>query len=134
MKAFFNRMSIPLLEWYLPAATCYFCMLGMNWSVFIVAIVIGFVHTYLREPIVLAIRAHRGEDVSAQPEVFDKWKVWKEVAKAMLVCAGIMAIYYVVNAQRSANFEELFYVNPFHFGAFYWIYDKGFGKLIKKWN
>lgn len=56
MKTFFNHIRIPLLEWYLAAATCYFLMTGMNQSIFVVAVVLGFVHTYILDPVAYALQ------------------------------------------------------------------------------
>lgn len=178
MKTIFNQIRIPLLEWYLVAATCYFMMIGLDQPILVVAIVLGFVHTYILDPIVYALQPDPAyEQVEATPSTEElkkveeverarnakkvnqsgngkkkqkaKWKrenitmtqvelerplpmVWKEIFKAIIVCGMIFGCYYLVNTYIYV--DEMKAVDAFTFGALYWIFNKIWGKLIKKWN
>lgn len=127
MKAFFYRYRIPLIEWYFVAACCYFCVQGADMSMLIFPIFIGFVNTYLVEPIVEAM-SEAGEE--AHEEFLSKKPpTWKNIFKAYLLVLAIIGIYYLVN--------EFFFqtvLEPFSFGAIFWILDKLMGKWIKIWK
>lgn len=104
------------------------------------AIILGFVHTYLVEPIVDSLKSDMlevTEKVERKSEEFlswEKYKVLKECSKSFLVCCLVYGFYYVMNRDLTVADEEFLAVSPYTFGLLYWILDKTFGKLIKKWH
>lgn len=140
MKTFFYRIRIPLLEWYFVAATCYFCILGMNWNMLVVAIILGFVHTYLVEPIVYSLTPLDEDpvvDLQKREEKFlswEKYKVLKECLKSFCICSLVMGVYYLVNSYRTSVDGEFFAVDPFTYGMLYWVFNKILGKMMKIWR
>lgn len=132
MKTFFTHIRVPLLEWYLVAACCYFGMWAMDLGLLVLAIVIGFVYTYIYDPIAYVLEpdvSYKGVPKVERDISSEKPQVWKQVGKAMLVCTMISGIYYYVNV----NFFPTS-VDPFTFGALYWVITHSIGKVIKKWN
>lgn len=127
MKAFFYKYRIPLIEWYFAGASCFFCVLVLNMNILSTAVVLGFVNTYLTRPIVFALSYASQEDQDAY--MAEKPKVWKEIAKSMLISLSIYGIYYVVN-------EYFFHaqINPYLFGILFWLFDHIMRKLINKWH
>lgn len=137
MKAFFNRIRVPLLEWYLVGVSFYLLVMGLNQSLLLVAIAIGFVNVYILDPIVYAITPMVASDGTAKVErdiSSEKPQTLKEVMKAVLVCSLISGIFYMINTGSVMGEEDYIFAGPFTFPTLYWVLNKGLGKLIRKWN
>lgn len=127
MKTFFYKFRVPLLEWYFVAACCYFFMIGFDLSIWMTAVFIGFVDTYVVTPILFTVSDIEKEAVDAY--YAKSSPTLKNVAKALLLSTMIVGIYYLIN-----EYFRPTAVDAFTFGLLYWLLDKGMGKLIKKWK
>lgn len=124
MKALLYRIRIPLVEWYFVAACCYFGMMSLNLNVITLAVIIGFVNTYLVIPIARAL-----DESAEEPQEGKMPETGKNVLKSMVVCALIMGVYYLINAYWFEAFVE-----AYSFGLLYWIFDQILSKIFKKWK
>lgn len=137
MRTFLNRIRIPVLEWYLVAVTFYLLIMGMNQSIVLLGIVLGFVKVYIYDPIAYVLTPEVSFDGTAKVQrdiSSEKPQTKKEVLKALLLCMMISGIFYMINMDLVMGEEGYVFAGPFSFPTLYWVLDKGIGKLIRKWN
>ncbi len=125
MKAFFYKIRVPLLEWYFASAVCYFFLLGMNLNILTVGLILGLVETHITTPIRFAIDDSSQEDQDAY--YAKRSPTWGNIGKAFLACGIIYISFYLIN-----TYVVTAYVEPFTFGAAYWILDKSVIWVVKK--
>ncbi|MFI3237055.1 MAG: hypothetical protein R3Y47_03380 [Lachnospiraceae bacterium] len=125
LKAFLKKYAVEIIEAYLAAAVCYICMYTMGASVWVVAVVIAFVDSYLKTPIVNALRVGN----EADQDIFrvKHLELLKKIVKSIIICAIIVFIYYVINTYAFSTSVE-----PITFGILYELLNIWIGKMIKK--
>lgn len=119
LKKLFSRYKIPLLEAYLAASVC-FLGSGMTWIG--IAVVIGFVNTYLLNPLIVTFK-FGNRQLYPMPKR-DHFKLIKNVGIALLISTIIVFIYSLINKYLFATFVE-----PITFGILYKVIDIGIRRL-----
>ncbi|MFI3172824.1 MAG: hypothetical protein R3Y58_10755 [Eubacteriales bacterium] len=127
VKIFFRKYGVELLEGYLAAMACYLCMYTADWNIWVTAIIIGFVNSYLKTPVVNALHIGNAD----KDDIFGikHNKVIKNIFEALVICGIIYGMYYLVNLVLFATSVE-----PITFGVLYELIHIGISKIMKKWK
>ena len=123
LKRFLKKYKVEILEAYLAAMICFICSSEMNMGWIGIAIVIGFANTYLLGPVEKALKF--GNKADEDFLKVDHIKSIKNIAKALIICAALVGIYYLID-------KYLFKVpgiEPITFGIMYKILDVALTKI-----
>lgn len=121
LKRFFSKYKIELLEAYL-AASVWFFFSSMEWTWISIAVVIGFVNTYLLNPLIITFKFGNRSDYMMFKKSYIR--AFKNIGMALLICSIIVLLYGVVNKYLFATSVE-----PITFGILFKLIDMGLKRL-----
>ena len=119
-KKFFSKYKVEMLEAYLAASVCFLAS-SMGWIS--IAIIIGFVNTYLLNPLIVTFKF--GNRADYKMFEMNHMRAFKNVAKALLISFIIVMLYNLIDRYLFPTFVE-----PITFGILFKVIDILLGKLF----